>query len=674
VAQTTKDLHEQCKGQSEEAPSRTGFGQRAGAPIRRVTRFWRSPPGQPSWARPTLLAIAAVAALSYAWGIGSVNLEPLYGSAARSMSESWSNWFFGAADPWGTVSLDKLPGAIWVQALSLRQFGFHLWAIVLPQVIEGTLTVLVLYRAVRRMAGPGAGLVAAAVLAVSPITVLLNRANISDSLLILLLVLAADATSRALISGRVQSLMMAGVWVGLAFQTKMLQSWLVLPALYLAYLVAAPAASFLRRFGHVALSALVVIVVSLSYMTAVTAVPAQDRPYVDGSCDNSIFGQVFLYNGLNRFFGTELSQAGCSKPWSYQTAAFEEALAPGLNAVTVPPGWNRLLIGVFGRNDAWVVVPSVVAAGFLLLRRRRRDGEPVPRTDPVRAAALMWTTWLLVTGVFFSVGHYLLPYYVAALAPPMAALCGMGFSLAWRRRHHTLTRVVMGVVVAASCAYSLWLLPSSFGVRTPVVVSMLVAAVVTVVVVAWSCIGSPPPSWSVQAAIIVGSATLLVGSGWASGTAVATGLGPFDSPYEPSSVVYQSQIRPALQRQTWPILNSRIANLPVNVSAEAIEGSALAGYLIMTTGREYLPVGGFSGRVPVPALARFIHYVREGRVGLVDVAVAPLTDNPDMRWVVAHCTRFTGGGSTYVSLGTRFQLYLCSSYQANGNNGNDEGG
>ena len=190
------------------------------------------------------MAIAAVAALSYAWGIGSVNLEPLYGSAARSMSESWSNWFFGAADPWGTVSLDKLPGAIWVQALSLRLFGFHLWAIVLPQVIEGTLTVLVLYRAVRRMAGPGAGLVAAAVLAVSPVTVLLNRANISDSLLILLLVLAADATSRALISGRVQSLMMAGVWVGLAFQTKMLQAWLVLPSLYLAYLVAAPAASF----------------------------------------------------------------------------------------------------------------------------------------------------------------------------------------------------------------------------------------------------------------------------------------------------------------------------------------------------------------------------------------------------------------------------------------------
>ncbi len=600
MADATSDVAGQLSGNADEAPSPTGIGARAGDHLRRAARFWRSPPDQPSWARPALLAIAAVAALTYAWGIGGVNLEPFYGSAARSMSESWSNWFFGSVDPWGTVTVDKLPGALWVQALSLRLFGFHLWAIVLPQVIEGTLTVLVLYRVVRRVAGSGAGLVAAAVLAVSPVTVLLNRANISDSLLILLLVLAADAATRALITGRVQSLAMAGLWVGLAFQTKMLQAWLVLPALYLAYLVAAPAASLMRRFGHVALSGLVVIVVSLSYMTAVAVVPAHDRPYVDGSCDNSIFSQVFLYNGLNRFSGTELSQAGCSKPWSYQTAAFEGGLALGLNSAKVPPGGNRLLTGVFGRNDAWIAVPSAVAAAALLLRRRRRDGSPVPRTDPVRAQALLWTTWWLLTGAFFSVGHYLQPYYVAVLIPPMAALCGMGFWLAWHRRQRTVTRVVMAVVVVASSAYALWLLPLSFGVRTAVMVSLIVASATTVVVVVWSCIRGPRSSWSVPTAILVGSATLLVSSCWASGTVVATGLGPFDSPYEPSAVVYQSQIRPRLARNNWPELTGGIAKLPPSVSAEAIEGSALAGYLIMATGREFLPVGGFTGQVPDP--------------------------------------------------------------------------
>ncbi len=114
------------------------------------------------------------------------------------MSMSWHNFIFGAFDPAGTITVDKLPGALWIQALSVRAFGLHTWAIILPQVIEGILTVLVLYRAVTRLAGPTADLIAALVLAVSPATVALDRENISDSLLILLLVLAADAVSGAI--------------------------------------------------------------------------------------------------------------------------------------------------------------------------------------------------------------------------------------------------------------------------------------------------------------------------------------------------------------------------------------------------------------------------------------------------------------------------------------------
>ncbi|HEY2263678.1 MAG TPA: glycosyltransferase family 39 protein [Streptosporangiaceae bacterium] len=128
--------------------------------------------------------------------MAGASVEPFYGAAARSMSESWHDFIFGAFDPPGTVTVDKLPGALWLQALSLRVFGFHIWVLVLPQVTEGVLTILVLYRAVGRLAGPAAGLTAAAMLAVTPVTVLLSRGNVSDSLLILLLVLAADARSR----------------------------------------------------------------------------------------------------------------------------------------------------------------------------------------------------------------------------------------------------------------------------------------------------------------------------------------------------------------------------------------------------------------------------------------------------------------------------------------------
>ena len=184
----------------------------SGAPRwRRFLTPWRSPADQPAWARQALLAIAAVAAVAYGWGMAGASVESFYGAAARSMSESWHDFIFGAFDPAGTVTVDKLPGELWVQALSLRIFGFHIWALVLPQVVEGVLTILVLYRAVRRLAGPAAGLTAAAVLAVTPITVLLSRGNVSDSLLILLLVLAADATSAALVTGSLRQLLLAGV-------------------------------------------------------------------------------------------------------------------------------------------------------------------------------------------------------------------------------------------------------------------------------------------------------------------------------------------------------------------------------------------------------------------------------------------------------------------------------
>ena len=175
------------------------MGERAGritqlrsAVARTPGAFLALPAGQPRWARPALLSPRSP--LAYAWGMSGAALEAFYGAAARSMSMSWHNFFFGAFDPRATVSVDKLPGALWPQALSLRIFGFHIWAIVLPQVLEGALTILVLYRVVRRLCGPLAGIVAVAVLAASPVTVALNRGNVADSLLILMLVLAADAT------------------------------------------------------------------------------------------------------------------------------------------------------------------------------------------------------------------------------------------------------------------------------------------------------------------------------------------------------------------------------------------------------------------------------------------------------------------------------------------------
>ncbi|MGO9559584.1 MAG: ArnT family glycosyltransferase [Acidimicrobiales bacterium] len=316
---------------------------------------------QPAWTRPALITLAAFAAVLYAWRAGSY-LEIYYAAAVRSMSMSWHDFAFGAFDPAGTVTLDKLPGAFWVQALSVRIFGLHTWAIILPQVIEGTLTILVAYRAVRRLSGPIAALAAASVLVISPATATLDRGNISDTLMVLLIVLAANATVSAIVTGHARHLLFAGLWVGLAFQAKMIEAWFVLPALALVYVVAAPPAWRRRALGICALG-LVAGVVSMSWMTYVTLTPASQRPYVDGSQDNSVFQQVFVYNGFGR-----LDEA---TPDQLLTRSIGLRIG---NGVTPPPAWNRLLAGADGRDTGWLVPPALIVLVAGLVARAKRTG------------------------------------------------------------------------------------------------------------------------------------------------------------------------------------------------------------------------------------------------------------------------------------------------------------
>ena len=635
-------------GDADAAPPQGAVG---GARRRSPLQFWRSPDDQPAWARPLLLLIAALAALSYAWGMGNDTLETFYAASARSMSQSWHNFVFGSFDPWGTVSVDKLPGAFWIQALSARAFGVHTWSLVLPQVVEGTLTILVLFRAVRRVCGAGAGLVAAGALAATPVTILLNRGNISDSLLILLLVLAADATTKAITTGRVQPLLLAGVWVGLAFQAKMLQAWVVLPALFVAYLVAAPNPDLVRRVSHVALCGVVAIVVSLSWMVAISLVPTHDRPYVDASCNDSVFSQVFRYNGTDRLHGTTLDEPGCSPAVSAASAT------PGGSSqtVVVPRGPGRFLDGAFGRDVDWFLVPAAVAfAGILVVRRRQ------PRTDTLRAGALLWGAWLFFTWCFFASSHFLNSYYLAALAPAIAALCGMGAALAWRRRAQRGVRIVLLGTVAAGTLYALVLLPANAGVRPWVLATTLLVALAAIALVARSLLRAAP-SWVVDAGVVLSAVALGVGSAWAAGTAVTSGLGPFDSPYQPASsqspdAVAASHLAANANARVW----SAAAHVPAGVSVLTEETSALASAGILATGREFLPVGGFSGRVPSTPLSTFVADVRAGKVADVSVSVAPPSRNPDMEWVTTHCAPVTGTSGIVRSEGQTMRLYRCS--------------
>jgi 4-amino-4-deoxy-L-arabinose transferase-like glycosyltransferase len=597
---------------------------------RRALTPWRSPADQPAWARPALLVIAALAAVAYAWGMAGASVESFYGAAARSMSGSWHDFIFGAFDPAGTVTVDKLPGALWMQALSLRIFGFRIWALILPQVIEGVLTILVLYRAVRRLAGPAAGLAAAAVLAVTPVTVLLNRGNISDSLLILLLVLAADATSAALLSGSRWQLLLAGAWVGLAFQAKMIQAWLALPALAAAYLLAAPAARLRARCAHVALAGLATVVVSLAWMTAVALVPAHDRPYVDGSPDNSVYTQVFDYNGLARLTGHSATLAGPVSPLITHARQSENLL----NAATIgiKPSWHRLLAGPFAADGGWLLPAAAVGALGVLISRRRRD-----RRDPQRAAIVLWGGWWLILAVFFSAGGYLNAYYIAALIPPVAALCGIAIAACGARPWPVSVRQAVAATVLGCVGYGAYLMSRTATV--PVILTLAAA----VVAVGAAVLLLLPASGRFRHPAMVASAAIgvLLLPAAASVSGVISGLGPFDTPFEPARIAHNSH---ALAADAPAIIQTVKQQEEVTPPGDALWSSDTSEYAaayILYSGREVLPIGGYLGNVAEPTLAALKTDISRGYVTIFVLPVSPSGSDPRVRWIELNCDRIT---------------------------------
>lgn len=613
-------------------------------------KIWRSPPDQPSWARPTLLLIAVLAGVAYAWGTGFTDVEPFYGAAARSMSGSLHDFLFGAVDPAGTITVDKLPGALWLQALSLSLLGFHIWALLLPQALEGALTVLVLYRAVRRLAGSEAAIVAAAVIALTPVTVTLNRGNVSDSLLILLTVLAADAASAAIVSGRLRSLLLAAVWIGLAFQAKMLQAWLVLPALGIAYLVAAPP-SLPQRLRHLALAAALTIAVSLSWISAVSLVPASSRPYVDGTLDDSPFSQVFEYNGLARIGITSLTaDAGPRAPFLGRLIERGDTLNAA--SAKIVPSWHRILSGLFGRDWGWLLPAALIAAAAVLIERRHTD-----RGDPLRALVLLWGTWLLVLGAVFSDGIYLNSYYLAALSPAVAALCGAGVAVFWRRRHSISARVTLAATLLAGAGYGAYLLQGGAqvpGWLEPVALGMSVAGAAGVLSLRWlRCSG---PAARRTTAVVLACALPLTAV--TSLLSVTRHLGPFAAPYQPVSDQPQrqahrstSQLIRAARAFTKALATSNHTQVPF-----AIDTSLEAAPFILYTGEEILPIGGYEGGAPAPTLPQIRRYIHTDEVRLFILPIRPATNDPRIVWLEAHCAETA---RLPMNGGVRFGAYYC---------------
>ena len=434
-----------------------------------LRRLVRGRPGDPAWVRPVLLALLGGTALLYLIGLGRSGwANAFYSAAAQAGSASWKALFFGSSDAANFITVDKPPLSLWVMGISARIFGVSAWSILVPQALMGVAAVGVLYATVRRWASPAAGLLAGAVLALTPIATLMFRFNNPDALLVLLMTLAAYATVRALEHASWRWLMLVGVLVGCGFMTKMLQAFLVVPVFALVYLIAAPT-GLRRRIWHILLAGVALIVSSGWWVAVVELWPKSSRPYIGGSQTNSVLELIFGYNGLGRLTGNE---TGSVVPGGGTGAA------AGGGSQWGATGIGRMFSASWGGQIAWLLPAALVFIAVLIWLSWRS-----PRTDRTRAAAILWGGTLIVTLIVFSFGKGIIhEYYSVALAPPIGALVGMGALALWERRERLVARLTLAAVLAGSTVWAFVLLDRSADwnpwLRFAVLGAGLVAAVV----------------------------------------------------------------------------------------------------------------------------------------------------------------------------------------------------
>ncbi|MGW9050793.1 ArnT family glycosyltransferase [[Kitasatospora] papulosa] len=406
-----------------------------------VRRVRRGRPEDPRWARPAFLAMLLVIALAYLWNLSASGYaNSFYSAAVQAGSQSWKAFFFGSLDSANAITVDKPPATLWPMALSVRIFGLSSWAILAPQVLMGVATAGVLYAAVRRRFSAAAGLITMAVFALTPVAALMFRFNNPDALLALLMTATVYCVLRAFEGGRTKWLVWAGVAVGLAFLSKTLQAFLILPPLAVLYAVFAPV-SVRKRFGQLGLAALATVVSAGWWVAIVELWPASSRPYIGGSQNNSFLELTFGYNGLGRINGEETGSVGGGGGGG-QGGGWGET------------GIGRMFNSEIGGQISWLLPAALIllVAGVWLTRRAKR-------TDAARAAFLAWGGSLLMTAFVFSfMAGIFHQYYTVALAPSIAALVGMGASVLWEERGRWWAGAVLGVTVAATAVWSYVLL------------------------------------------------------------------------------------------------------------------------------------------------------------------------------------------------------------------------
>ncbi|MCX4094132.1 glycosyltransferase family 39 protein [Nocardia sp. alder85J] len=573
--------------------------------------------------RAGLAALLLATAVMYLWNITINGMgNQFYAGAAWAGSRNWEALLFGSLDAGNFITVDKPPVSQWVMGLSGRIFGFSSASMLIPQALMAVAAVALLYGAIRRVTGSHyTGLLAGAALALIPVAALMFRFNNPDAAMVLLMMAGAYATVRAIQRASTLWIVLAGVAIGFAFLAKMLEGVMVLPALGLAYLIAAPNPLRTRILQLVA--ALVATLVAAGWYVVLTLLwPASSRPYLAGSTDNNFMNLVLGYNGFARVLGRNRGGGGGRGATPPANAATPAPGAAGHAATAVPApagrggggfggnqvrGVERLFSGEFGFEIGWLLPAALLALVLVLIARRH-----APRTDLVRAGAIVFGGWVVVDGGVLSYMKNLAhPYYTLSIAPAVAGMFAIGIHEMWIHRHTLFGRLGLAALIALTGIWSFVLLHRNSGwypeLRWAILLVTLFAAALAVmpwdrgvrrvaaVALTLGLIGSlaGPAAYSLATV-----ATAHSGGGPTVGPARAGGRDGFGG-------FGQTQSNPQL---------SALLGATTSTWAAAVNGSSTAAGLEIESGRSVMAIGGFSGSDPTPTLAQFQADVKAGKV------------------------------------------------------------
>jgi len=437
----------------------------------------RGRPSKQPWEKLVLMTLLVLTAAIYIWGLGQSGwANSFYSAAVQAGTKSWKAFFFGSIDAANFITVDKPPASLWVMELSARIFGLNSWSMLVPEALMGVASVWILYITIRRWFSAGAALIAGVVLAMTPVAALMFRFNNPDALLILLLTASAYAFTRSLEEGKTKWLVLASIFIGFGFLTKMLAAFFIIPVFVVVYLLFGPV-SIGRRLLQMVISAITVVVSAGWWVAIVQLTPAAKRPYIGSSQKNSILDLIFGYNGLGRLTGNE-SGSGAKTIGASSSGIASQAANTGTSGSDMATqavhmggpgggmggnfggttGLGRLFNSEMGGQISWLIPAALIlfVVAIWLVRRTWKSDRTIP-------ALLLWAGTFFVTGIVFSFGQGTIhPYYTVALAPAIGAIIGISVDVLWRMRDELAARVGLAAAAAATAIWSYILLD-----RTP---------------------------------------------------------------------------------------------------------------------------------------------------------------------------------------------------------------